>query len=78
MSMVEMGMEGGGWVDVALHEANYTLSKGQMIVGVPVALYDSEGQWRNGGTVYTSLDYDGLMSETLRWAHDSVRTAHES
>jgi len=68
---------GGGSLTVALGEAGYIKSRGVWVMAVPVARYH-DGEWQDGGTVYTTFDYDGLMSEARRWAHDSVRAAHET
>lgn len=68
---------GGGRVTVALDEASFFRSKGQWVMCVPIALHQ-DGEWLNGGTVYTGFDGDGLMDEAVRWAHDSVRAAHET
>jgi len=46
-------------------------------MSVPVALHQ-DGEWLDGGTVYTGFDGDGLMSEAARWANSRVRAAHES
>lgn len=67
----------GGSVTVALGEASYIKSRGTWIMSVPVARYH-DGEWQDGGAVYTTFDYEGLMSEAERWAHDSVRAAHET
>jgi len=67
----------GGRVTVALGEASFTRSRGAWVMSVPVALHQ-DGEWLDGGTVYTGFDGDGLMSEAARWANSRVRAAHES
>lgn len=69
---------GGGRVTVALGEADYVHSRGQWIMSVPLVRYDAEGNWVDGGCVYTTFDHAGLMDEAVRWADSSVRTPHES
>jgi hypothetical protein len=67
---------GGGRVTVALGEAGYIHSRGAWIMSVPIVRYDAEGNWADGGYVYTTFDHAGLMDEAVRWADGSVRTAH--
>jgi len=73
----EYELSEGGRVTVALGEASYIKSRGVWVMSVPVARYH-DGEWQDGGTVYTTFDCDGLMSEARRWAHDSVRSAHNT
>jgi hypothetical protein len=67
----------GGELEVALDEAWFVRSNGVYVMVVPVARYQ-DGKWQDGGNVYTSFDYDGMMEEAERWAHDSVRSAHNT
>ena len=78
MNSMTVPCEGGGHTLVALAEAFYTRSRGALIAGIPVVRYDADGNWSDGGTVYTGPEWDGLLSEVERWAHDSVRSAHNT
>jgi hypothetical protein len=73
----ELVIAGGGKVTVALGESSFTRSRGAWIMSVPVALHQ-DGEWQDGGTVYTEFDGDGLMSEAVRWANERVRSAHNT
>jgi hypothetical protein len=73
----ELIISGGGRVTVALGEAGFTRLGGAWFMTVPVARYQ-DGEWQDGGTVYTPFDYEGLISEATWWAHGSVRAAHET
>jgi hypothetical protein len=73
----ELIIAGGGSVTVALGESSYAKSRGTWIVSVPVALHQ-DGEWLEGGTVYTTFDFEGLASEAVRWAHERVRSAHNT
>jgi hypothetical protein len=44
-------------------------------MSVPVARHQG-GVWQDGGTVYTTFDADGLVSEAKRWFEESVRASH--
>ena len=69
---------GGGRTTVALGETVYFYSRGQWIASVPLARYDEEGNWADGGHVYATFDYAGMMDEAVRWTNASVRAPHES
>jgi hypothetical protein len=73
----EFDLPEGGTIHVALGEAGYIKSRGAWVMSVPVSRYH-DGEWQDGGTVYTTFDYEGMMSEAMRWAHDSVRSAHNT
>jgi hypothetical protein len=76
MNGISVPCEGGGHTLAVLAETFYTLSRGALVAGIPVARYGAEGQWLDGGTVYTGPTFDGVLSEIERWANDSVRSAH--
>jgi hypothetical protein len=67
--------EGYSELTVAINEATFTKSRDVYIMSVPVARHQG-GVWQDGGTVYTTFDADGLVSEAKRWFEESVRAAH--
>lgn len=61
----------GDALSIALGEAGFVHSRGAWVMSVPVARYH-DGEWRDGGTVYTAFDYDGMVDEARRWALRSI------